>query len=360
MRITLQLGEEGLSDRRADLKISSKELTIVHLHLAYPESRNRTGRYMRRHPRHPGEKVNPNEPLRSSDEPKKLPIPAHLEEMYRLGIIPNWSGPVRNNSDTYRLESAMIAVPISDLVANLLRPCFHRSGLERYRLFYFEDEPIDRRDYFCACFFHPSAKAGHLQLRQVRFDTVNDSVLDPYSGQDLLEEGLIWAAAIVPLVIDKEPLSALQIAQNDYDLRQLLGRKAEEPIKYAYKGWFDQWNQRVAEVVAQHEREKKPFATFYHSIIAMDEEGQIHIRQQEGALPELAESLKAEGMIAAGILDSGGSCALYDVWVGNYLNHSWYFREARGAIIVFQLNTKLRIPLDEKSWIHQRKWWQLK
>src|SRR5207245_2248049 len=105
------------------------------------------------------------------------------------------------------------------------------------------------------------------------------------------------------------------------------GRDAESAIRYAYAGWFGEWERRVGEVVAQHRTHGRSFAQFYHSILALDGVGNVAIRQVEGTLPDLAEALARDGFVGAGVLDSGGSCAIYDVWMASYLNHGWYFRE---------------------------------
>ena len=249
----------------------------------------------------------------------------------------------------------MIAVSISDLVANLLRPCFHRDGLRSHRLFYLDEEPIHARTYACLCAFAREEGPCRLEFRRVRFDPQADRAVD-VAGGDLLEEGLVWAAAVVPLVVDGRALSTSRIARADYDLRQIVGRHHEDPIRYAYQGWFERWDARVEEIVAEHERSGRPFATFYHSVLGIDGAGNVLIRQKEATLPELAGSLASEGMVGAGVLDSGGSPAIYDLWSASYLNHGWYFREPRGAILVFELIHPQRIPEDRPgSWIQRRR-----
>jgi hypothetical protein len=250
----------------------------------------------------------------------------------------------------------MLAVPVSDVVANLMRPAFHRDGLGPHRLFFYEDEPIERLDYWCACLLERGGGQPRLEMRWVRFDPAGDRALDG-DGRDLLSDGLVWAVALVPLVVGSNPLDAVAIAQRDYDLRQVLGREAEPIIRYVYEGFGDgRWNARVAEVVSAHEQSGRPFATFYHSVLALDRDGNVLIRQVEGTLPGLALRLAADGIVHAGLLDSGGSCALYDVWLDSYLNHGWYFREPRGAILVFELTSTQRLPLDKPgAWIQRRR-----
>src|SRR5262249_38710538 len=144
-------------------------------------------------------------------------------------------------------------------------------------------------------------------------------------------------------VVDFQPLAPFQIAQNDYDLRQIWGRGAEDSIRDAYDGWYRQWDTRVEKLTNQHQARGNPYATFFHSVLAIDASGNIHLLQQESTLPDLANHLAEEGFQAAGLLDSGGSCALYDVWLGGYINHGWYFREPRGAVLVFELNIDQRL-----------------
>ena len=284
-----------------------------------------------------------------------MPIPAHIEEMRRRQIIPSCTGPKPQTAEKFGFEPTMIAVPISDLVANLLRPCYHRLGLGQDKLFHFDEEPISRRDYWCACFFRRNSGAPRFELRYVHFDTDQDQALD-LDNTDLTHSGLIWAAALVPLVVDGKPLSAVQIAQNNYDLRQILGPEADKALRYAYEGWYDEWDERVEKIVLEHEGSGRSFARYYHSVLGLDETGNIHVIQKEAVLPELALRLAHEGIVAAGVLDSGGSCALYDVWMESYLNHNWYFREPRGSILVFQLTSSQRIPEEKPDcWISRRR-----
>ena len=354
MRVIIDAGLPGSIERRTELRIGSAELACVHLSMVSPEIWNRSGHYMRRH-RKVGDAVDaiigPDSPNRSPGAPAKQPIPMHIKALRDAEKIPQ-SPLLSTNRGTFLTEPIMIAIPISDLVANLLRPCFHRQGLGPYRLFYFQDEPITERTYWCACSFGRDRKPA-LELKQVWFDDRRDRVVD-LEGHDLLEAGLEWAAALVPLVVDSRPLSAVEIAHNDYDLRQIIGRCAQT-IDYAYEGWFDQWDKRVTQLVTAHERSGKEFASFYHSVLAVDRDYNLLVRQVEGTLPVIAAELAAEGMIGAGLLDSGGSCALYDVWMGSYLNHSWYFREPRGAVLVFELHAEQRLPVESAStWVQRR------
>jgi len=348
--------------RAAELRLDAAELAAVHLHLAFPEKRNRSGLYMRRHAHTPEEPVGPNEPLRSPDEPPKLTIPEHVEQMDRQARIELGApgGPAPGLPARAPQEPAMLVVPISDLVANLLRPCFHRDGWPGPRLFFLDEEPIHRRTYFCLCCFDGTEGAGaprplgRLAFRHVRFDTELDLALD-VSGANLLDEGLVWAAAVVPLVVDGRALPVVEIARADYDLRQIVGRHNEPPIRHAYAGWFEEWDDRVEEIVAAHQRIRRPFETFYHSALGIDSDGNVLIRQREATLPELASSLADEGMVGAGLLDSGGSAAIYDVWSASYLNHGWYYREPRGAILLFELTWTRHLPdHTPDSWVCRR------
>jgi hypothetical protein len=184
----------------------------------------------------------------------------------------------------------------------------------------------------------------------VRFDAQNDRLLSS-QGRDLLAEGLQWAAALVPLVRGGQAVPTVEIARNNYDLRQILGRDAVDEINLAYTGWPDRWDGLVGSLVNEHLAARRPFEVFYHSVLGIDRTGQIHIWQLDTDLPGLANLLASEGVEAAGLLDSGGSCALYDPWLGSYLNHGWYFREPRGAILLFELNSWERLPESrDGSW----------
>ena len=343
MKIIVDFDKKGLVNRKAKVEIFKDELSAVYLHLSSPEKRNRTELYMRRHPHFHGESVGPNSPLRAPEAPPKITIPQHIEEMRKKGMISTVTEPLTINGDTFRTLPVMIAVPISDTVANLLRPCFHINGFGEYKLFHFKNEPIKFKTYWCACFLKDSAENGHLEFRNLRFDSKTDSIMED-SKESLIKNGFVWAAATIPLVINGKSLSPVEIAQNDYDLRQIIGRQEEDKINHIYDGWFKDWEARVKEIVLEHETNGLPFESFYHSILAVDNNKNIHIRQLEGTLPGIAKSLAEEGIHNAGLLDSGGSCAIYDVGLENYLNRSWYYREPRGSILVFQLKSKIRIP----------------
>lgn len=355
MKITLKIGAVSTDERTAIAEIDAQQLACVYLNVSFPEERNRSRLYIHR----------PAKPDRQSKDRFKIPIKEHIAAMRAkpegTGGIPSPTRPTlhhtRRGTEIFGTVPAMLAVPISDLVANLLRPCFHRDRLGNYRLFYLQNEPIDKKqNYWCVCSFGDAKNYRGLQLREVRFDANKDTVFDNRTDRDLLnEESLTWAAALVPLVIDGRPLSAVEIAQNNYDLRQIFGLddSYETTINYIYDGWFDEWNSRVEEKVLQHENSGRPFATFYHSILALDEHNNVNIWQIEGTLPELAKKLVKKGMVNAGLLDSGGSCAMYDVWMGTYLNHGWYYRESRGSILVFELKSHERYPMDaEDVWTH--------
>ena len=354
MRCSVEIADSAPNAREAELRIAADELVAVHLHLAYPEGRNRTGRYRRRHAHRPDEPVGPNCPLQCPDEPPKLSCSEHVEQMRRTGLISPATPPPPVDRQGQGKERLMIAVGIADLVANLLRPCYHRDGLGDFRLFHLDEEPIDSSRYSCLCFFAEQEGRCRLEIRRVRFDRRADRALD-VSGADLLDEGLVWAAALVPLVAEREALPVVQIAQADYDLRRIVGRHNEAPVRYAYAGWHDEWDARVEQVVSDHQREGRPWGSVYHSVLGLDAAGNVLIRQKETTLPEAAGSLVSEGIVAGGLLDSGGSSAIYDVWSASYLNHGWYHRQPRGAILLFELRWTRRLPEHwPDSWTRRR------
>lgn len=337
------------------MTIEHKELKAVYLNVADAERRNRTGAYKRRHTISGGSDVTPNEPSEEPADLRKPSIPEHVAQLRSITELANANSVCVENGEEFSLEPAMICVPISDLTANLLRPCYHRDGFGTKRIHCFAGEPSASTTYSCICCIDCSQSGScRLEIRELVFDTGSDSVR-PADDQPFVQADLLWAAAVVPLVKNGEALSASEIAKRNYDLRQILGRHAESEIQHAYAGWFDEWNQRVDDAVSMHESLNREFASFYHSIIAIDEDGNIRIMQQDGALPDLAVSLQQAGIRAAGLLDSGGSCAIYDVWMASYLNHGWYFREPRGAVLLFVLETNQKLPKPRHdSWLRRR------
>lgn len=353
MKVILDIASPDHCQRKADLWIPVEQLFRVHLKLDFPESMIGKLGYMRRHPRNSDRDFDPNRPRVPKRGPQKKSIPLHIEEMRHKHIL---SPRVleRHGDEIFSTEPTMYAVPISDLVSNLLRPSFCRHQDGRGVIYYFRDEPIEQTTYWSVCYFKGIPR-GQLEFRHLRFDIGKQSVIDHETSQTLNDQGLVWSAALVPLVIHGQPLDPVEIAVTNYDLRQLLGREAIAPIQYAYQGWFSQWEKRVKRILGEHLKSQRPFATFYHSILGCDKSGNIRIRQEEGTLPDLAKRLAREGFKSAGVLDSGGSCALYDAWLGSYLNHGWYFREPRGSILLFEISNRERIPEDRPdSWIHQR------
>jgi len=354
MVIHLEIGLPASVNRRASVTLAPEEIRSISLSVAFGEKRNRTGLYMRRHPKAQdavtGTQIDPNRPLRSPDEPVKLTIPEHLK---RLGAYALETGPAQE-TEHYSTCPALLAVPVSDLVANLLRPSFNVRGFGDYRTFFLEDEPVERRTYWAACFFLREPDQPVLEFRDVRFDPHLDTVRS-LDGTDLAAEGLQWAAALVPLVKDGKPVPPVEIAKSDYDLRQILGRSAEKEIAAAYGEWYDGWESAVERLVEDRLASGRPFEVFYHSVLGIDRSGAIRLYQRDADLPGLAEALVADGIVSAGLLDSGGSCALYDPWLEGYLNHGWYFREPRGAILLFELKARERIPEPRPgSWTSRR------
>jgi len=346
MNLQINIGKNSIN-RTAKLCIPNSELRRVYLHIASAEILNRSNYYLRRHPYKDEKKIpDPNKPCRLQNDSQKIPIPRHLEIMRQQNIIPNISALNQQKSEQFHSVPALLAVPISDLVANLFRPAFHKDGLGTHKTFFFEDEPVTDRDYWCVCCFqNDQDKNQKLEFRQVKFDVNNDTVWDCADKTDLGKAGLLWAAGIVPLVINNNPLSAPEIAVHDYDIRQILGRDSTTVLQYIYQGWYDEWESRIKKIITDFEKKNRSWESFYHSILCLDFDKNVYIYQMEGTLPELAEKLAGEGMVYAGMLDSGGSCAIYDAWLKSYLNHGWYFREPRGSILVFELDHSERIPI---------------
>lgn len=355
MKIEVEIGAQGSVNRTAVVSIAREEIRNVAFNIAFGAERNRTGLYMRRHSKiddlEAGLSVGPNNPLRSPEEPKKLTLAQHIGEL-GLRCLGEYSGDVLGGGEKFRTQPAMIAISVTDVVANLMRPCFSMAGIGKKRIFCFEDEPTDARRYWAMCCFVGADSVPNLTLMDVQFNLEHDSVFS-VDGRNLAEQGLEWAVSLVPLVKDSTAVSALEIAENNYDLRQILGRDEIGAITEAYEGWYSEWVPRVRHLVQKHIDQGLPFEVFYHSILALDHSGSVRIYQLDGALPELASRLASQGIVAAGLLDSGGSCALYDPWIGGYLNHGWYFREPRGAALVFELKAQERLP--EPRW---NSWYQ--
>lgn len=342
MKFQLHTPTTGAISRTAHLMLEAEELHNVLLSVIKPEVWNRSDMYLRRHRSTMGEKVGPNTPHKHFTSGLKQPIQVHLQnqiDSQRLSVPASAS----DNKENYLLQNSTLAVPISDLVANLMRPSFHIDGMGEQKILFFDGEPITQKDYFCLCYYQHENKQSRLQLQQVRFDPKLDTVTD-LTGQPLIDRGLIWSAGLVPLVIDSSPLTAIEIAKHDYDQRQIFGREYEE-LEYIYDGWYDNWNERVEEKLSAFIKEGRSYASFYHSVLSIDKDNAVHVTQLEGTLPQIAEQMANDGMVSAGLLDSGGSCAIYDAWLPGFLNHGWYYREPRGAVLVFELASQNKISV---------------
>jgi hypothetical protein len=353
MKISIELPAPGRSERDVTLTLPRDELDRVWLSVAGARAYNRTGYYLRRHPiKGDPAGIGPDRPWRTVGAPRKVPIAEHLRQLRKADALPPVPQP-GEHARGFLTERSILAVPISDLVANLLRPCWRRDGFgDGRRILRFADEPGGPRRYFCLCAARRTVAGNPLQLQDVTFDFERERVVD--GNQRDLSARFAWCAAVVPLVVGGRACSAVAIAQADYDLRHTLGSGEKAAMEFAYAGWFAEWERRVAQIVTAHRRRKRPFAVYYHSVIAINRRGDITIRQLEGTLVEIARRLQREGAVGAGLLDSGGSCAIYDGWLRGYLSHSWYFREPRGAVLVFQLRSRQRIPSAQNSWFKHK------
>jgi hypothetical protein len=346
----MDIGHGRSANRTVSVTIAPSELSTAILNIAYAGERNRSSYYMRRHPK-PGDlasgiRVGPNAPLYYGAEPRRLTIAEHLRFMNRVSVASH-ENIDSGQPDSFNLQPAQIVVPVSDVTANLLRPCYSHQRLGRWRTFFLEDEPIDRKAYWAVCLFEENGIRA-IKFMDLSFDVRSDTVRS-IDGRDLSTQGLEWAVALVPLVKHGAPVSVADIAMADYDLRQVFGRTSEWEIRWVYEGWYDKWEERIAELVAEYQERRREFEVFYHSILALDGSGAIQILQVDATLPQLAEDLARAGTVSAGLLDSGGSCALFDPWLQGYLNHGWYFREARGAVLCFELRAMERLPKSAAS-----------
>src|ERR1700691_2339182 len=88
-RVTIQLdiGHGRSANRKVSVTIAPSELSTAILSIAYAAERNRSGYYMRRHPKvgdlASGIRVGANAPLCHGAEPKRLTIAQHLRSMKR-------------------------------------------------------------------------------------------------------------------------------------------------------------------------------------------------------------------------------------------------------------------------------------
>jgi hypothetical protein len=343
-------------NRRATVSIARDEIFSAAINIAAATERNRTGMYMRRH-RKAGDSLsaleaNVNRPIRAPQEPPKLLMAEHSDAMGFGYVSPSLTleGP-----DKFHLMQSVIAVSVSDIASNLLRPCFSVEPFgQDKRAFFFEDEPIEDRQYWAACYFECPGELPPLRFCNVTFKLDPDRIYSA-DGEDLVPLKLKWAMCLVPLVRKSAAVPLVEIAQNDYDLRHIFGRNASEDYFTPYRPgvWFNKWDEEVAARTAQYLENGLRPEVYYHSALAVDASGNIRIYQCDSALDKLAELIAWDGMVAAGLLDSGGSCALYDPWLRGYLNHGWYYREPRGAALAFQLNSYERIPVAA-SWFSTR------
>jgi hypothetical protein len=337
----------GVVQRDVHVYWSSNELSRALLSVASAAERNRTGGYMRRHPL-PGENATYiiNSPVQLADAPPKWTIERHVDHLREQGEL-SPPQPGADEGGAFQVEPYRLVVPISDLTANLLRPCYHARAFGQPRVFGFADEPFAEQRYFSLACQQGSDGSHQLSLGRFEYDLKHDAP-KPH------ESHLLWLAGLVPLVEDGRALPAQEIAVHDYDLRQLVGRKPSPALLAAYAEWPKHWQERVRELIAEHEASHQPFASFYHSAIGCKSDGAWHLIQREATLPELARDLAEMGLVSAGLLDSGGSVALYDVWLGTFLSHSWYYRQPRGAVLLLEMNLPQRIPAERpESWRHQ-------
>ena len=279
MKIEIEIGTNNNINRTASVTIEAHELKSAALHIAFAAGRNRTGLYMRRH-RKPcdlesGYTVGPNDPIRFADEPKKLSIPEHIKKM-KFGTQPS-SEIVAQGSERFRTVPSVIAVPVSDVAANLLRPCFMKTGFGEKHIFFFEDEPIELRSYWAACLFSDERGRPEIKFMDIIFDVDGDSV-HALDGQNLVTKGLEWAVCLVPLVKNSKAVAPQEIAKNDYDLRHIFGRNANKEFFSPYDVWYDGWNERVDKAVQKHIDSGSTFEIYYHSILGIDSNGSILYR----------------------------------------------------------------------------------
>jgi hypothetical protein len=339
----------GVEQRGVHVRWSAGELSRALLSVSSAAERNRTRGYMRRHPL-PGENAYEiiNSPVQLADAPPKWTIERHVNHLREQGEL--WPPqPAVDDGGAFQVEPYRMVVPISDVTANLLRPCYHARAFGKPRVFGFADEPFAEQRYFSLACQQGADGSDHLSLGRFTYDIEHD-VPEPH------EPSLLWVAGLVPLVEDGRALAAQEIAVHDYDLRQFVGRKPTPAILAAYADWPKHWPERVRQLIGEQKASQQPIASFYHSAIGCTTDGAWHLIQREATLPDLARDLAQLGLVSAGLLDSGGSVALYDAWLDTFLSHSWYYRQPRGAVLLLEMNLPQRIPAERReSWRHQRR-----
>src|ERR1039458_8571348 len=110
MVIHIEIGLPHSTNRQATVTLAPEEIRSISLSVASAGQRNRTGLYMRRHPKPQdaaaGIVVDPNKPFRSPQEPRKLTIPQHLELLGSGALAP--AHPVINGPERYQTRHAML------------------------------------------------------------------------------------------------------------------------------------------------------------------------------------------------------------------------------------------------------------
>lgn len=343
--ITLSLDYSDLeqTDPKATLRIFGDGIEQVHLSVASRAARNRKALYSKKHG---------DSKLASRDRPEELtavntPILEHYKSLPKSFE-----------------NSRVIALPISDLTANPLRPHYDASispeQLGGYsdgsdtRLFYLEDEPIGEVPYTLLFSYEERGQTRLAIHHEVKVEP-NGSLPDKIPQATL--EGLNWWAACPPLLMGGQHYLD-RYTLLDYDLRHVFGfpesfskgsearsEKEKELLDMYQQSSFPNWG-KWCDLVRQKLRGLQSYETGYHAALGISGRELIVVHRIT-TIPNLAEELRSLGAQDAVLLDSGGSCAIWANWANGgdagVLASAWNFRPPRGAVIFLVLKGK-RFP----------------
>jgi hypothetical protein len=316
MNIAIEWSREE-QDPATTLRVARDEVREVKLSIAHRDRLNRSDWYMVRHEGRVHRR-GPDGAQAGYAEMRRwnLPIEEHLT---LAGLGPG---------------DRVVAVPFSDLSANLLRPSWARHA--HPPLFHFSGEPLEEAPYHAlACFGVDERRT--LAIRSVTL-TRDDRVLDADTGEDLGEQGLLWAGCSAPLVRHGECVSDQVIARHEYDLRHLLPPEVADSTLAL---WLDRPRFHAALDSAIRTVAARP--AWYHSALGLAASGDLIVLQKFATLQQIAMDLKELGAVDALLLDSGGSCGVWTSFARTWISRGWYFRPARGAVLLVRLHGEQRV-----------------
>lgn len=333
------------SDPRVTLRLSLDEIEDLRLSVAERETRNRSQLYQRKHAsRAAGWDTRQRDPALAA---LNRPIAEH----YQLQSLCHGLKGLENKR--------VLAVAVSDLTANPLRPHYDATSDDpRRSLFFLADEPIGQVPYtLLICYQHQ----GRIRLGIQHDVQVGEDGALPDSMPAEMRNGLRYWMACPPLLINgQHDLEAFCL--RDYDLRHVFGfrshfkefgyRSEQKYLEELYKVYelFPDWERWCAAIGERLKTLPKP-ETCYHAALGLSEQ-ELLVIHRTCTIPELAEELRRLGAGEAVLLDSGGSCAIWANWVngnrGGVLASAWNFREARGAVLFIILKGERGLPAHSR------------